>query len=134
MSSISKFLSVSLFKTFIISIVLTMIAYQILNSKYNNTLEQKQGNFIESMAGIFWILVLTICALPVYFNNIDAVRKNPILCILSFFLLPTIVSFVFWYLGNHDGKWLSFYVSTIIFLLTFSFFFYRFIILFKNKN
>ena len=134
MSSISKFLTVSLLKIFAISCLLTMLAYQILNSKYNKTLEQKQGNFIESMTGVFWTLALTICSLTVYFNNIEVVRNKPILCILSFFLLPVTISFVFWYLGNQNGQWLSFYVSTIIFLLTLSFFYYKFTVLYSNKN
>lgn len=134
MNNITRFLSISLFKIFAISCLLTMLAYQILNSKYNHTLEQKQGDFIESIAGVIWTLVLTICSLTVYFNNIEAVRSKPKLCILSFFLSPITVSFIFWYLGNQNGQWLSFYITTIIFLLTLTFYYCRFIILYNKKN
>lgn len=133
MRSISKFLSISLFKTFAISVLLTMLVYQVLNSKYTNTFEKKQGDFIESIAGVFWILVLTICSLTVYFNNLEAVRNSPIFCILSFFLLPVAASFLFWYFNNSNGEWTSFFVSTIIFLLTLFFFYYRFTKLYSQR-
>ena len=123
----SKALSSILFKTFLLSSLFTFIAYQIINSSHNQNFESKQGDFIEAMAGIFWILVLTICSLTIYLNLIDRVKNSPILCFLSFFFLPTIVTFIFRLSGDNSSDWFTFYINTSIFLLTLLFFFLHFI-------
>ena len=125
--NISKVLSGILLKTFLISSLLTFLAYQIINSRDSQSLESKQGDFIEAIAGVFWTLVLTICSLTIYFNLIDPVRNRPILCFLSFFFLPTLVTFIFWSTGDRNSDWLTFYVNTGIFILTLSFFFILFV-------
>jgi cobalamin synthase len=122
----SRYLSLSLLKTFGISSLLTLVVYQIINAKYSHTFEQKQGDFIESMAGIFWILVLTISALTVYLNLINRIRAIPIFSFLSFFFMPLFVSILVWSFGDRNGQWISFYVSTFIFLFTLTFFYIRF--------
>ena len=124
--NISKVLSGILLKTFLISSVLTFIAYQIINSRHSQSLESKQGDFIEAIAGVFWISILTICTLTVYFNIFDRVRNRPILCFLSFFFLPTLVTFIFWSTGDRNSNWLTYYVNTGIFILTLLFFFILF--------
>ena len=125
--NISKVLSVILLKTFFISSLLTFLAYQIINSGHNQSLESKQGDFIEAIAGVFWTLVLTICSLTVYFNLIERIRNKPILCFLSFFFLPVLVTFIFWSSGDRNSEWLAFYVNTIIFILTLCFFYISFV-------
>lgn len=125
--NISKVLSVILLKTFLVSCVLTFIAGQIVNSEHSQSLESKQGDFIEALAGIFLTLVLTISTLTVYFNLIERVRNKPILSFLSFFFLPTFVTLVFWSTGDKDSEWLTFYVNTIIFMLTLCFFYISFV-------
>ena len=120
--NISKVLSGILLKTFLISSVLTFLAYQIINSRHSQSLESKQGNFIEAIAGFFWTLVLTI-----YFNLFNRVRNRPILCFLSFFFLPILVTFIFWSTGDRNSDWLTFYVNTGIFILTLLFFFILFV-------
>lgn len=128
--SISRVLSGILLKTFLISSLLSLLTYQLLNSGNKQSFESKQGDFIESIAGIFLILILTICSLPVYFNQIDKVRKNLILRFLSFFFFPIVAILLFWLLGDHNSEWLSFYVSTGIFLLTLL----TFYVLFSKQN
>jgi len=125
--NISKVLSGILLKTFLISSVLTFLAYQIINSRHSQSLESKQGNFIEAIAGVFWTLVLTICTLTIYFNLFSRVRNRPILCFLSFFFLPILVTFIFWSTGDRNSDWLTFYVNTGIFILTLLFFFILFV-------
>ncbi|HNJ27640.1 MAG TPA: hypothetical protein PLQ40_01725 [Ferruginibacter sp.] len=125
--NISKVLSGILLKTFFISSLLTFLAYQIINSGHNQSLESKQGDFIEAIAGVFWTLVLTICSLTVYFNLIERIRNKPILCFLSFFFLPVLVTFIFWSSGDRNSEWLAFYVNTIIFILTLCFFYISFV-------
>ena len=125
--NISKVLSGILLKTFFISSLLTFLAYQIIDSGHNQSLESKQGDFIEAIAGVFWTLVLTICSLTVYFNLIERIRNKPILCFLSFFFLPVLVTFIFWSSGDRNSEWLAFYVNTIIFILTLCFFYISFV-------
>ena len=125
--NISKVLSGILLKTFLISSLLTFLAYQIINSRHSQSLESKQGGFIEALAGIFWTLVLTICTLTVYFNLIEKVRNRPIFSFLSFFFLPILVSFIFWAAGDRNSEWLTFYVNTIIFISTLCFFYILFV-------
>lgn len=131
-TKISRYLFLSLLKTFVICSVLTLVGYQIINAKYNYTLEQKQGNFIEAIAGVFWTLVLTLSTITVYLNLIKPIRRTPILCFLSFFLLPLLITIFFWYLGDHNGEWLSFYVNTFLFFCTLAFFYIKFN--FSDKN
>ena len=123
----SRYLSVILLKTFGISSLLTIVAYQIINDRYNYTLEQKQGNFIELLAGIFWILGLTISTLTIYLNLIDRIKTSFILCSLSFYFMPLLMSGLVWSFGDHSGEWISFYVSTLIFLGTLTFFYIKFL-------
>lgn len=124
--NISKVLSGILLKTFLISSVLTFLSYQIINSRHSQSLESKQSDFIDAIAGVFWTSILTICTLTIYFNVFDRVRNRPILCFLSFFFLPTLVTFIFWSTGDRNSNWLTFYVNTGIFLLTLLFFFILF--------
>ena len=125
--NITKVLSGILLKTFLISSLLTFFAYQIINARHSQSLESKQGDFIDAIAGVFWTLVLTICTLTIYFNLIDRVRDRPMLCFLSFFFLPLLVTFIFWSTGDKNSHWLTSYVNTLIFILTLSFFFILFI-------
>lgn len=124
--NISKVLPGILLKTFLISSVLTFLSYQIINSRHSQSLESKQSDFIDAIAGVFWTSILTICTLTIYFNVFDKVRNRPILCFLSFFFLPTLVTFIFWSTGDRNSNWLTFYVNTGIFLLTLLFFFILF--------
>ena len=124
--NISKVLSGILLKTFLISSVLTFLSYQIINSRHSQSLESKQSDLIDAIAGVFWTSILTICTLTIYFNVFDRVRNRPIFCFLSFFFLPTLVTFMFWSTGDRNSNWLTFYVNTGIFLLTLLFFFILF--------
>ena len=125
--NISKVLSGILLKTFLISSVLTFLADQIINSRHSQSLESKQGDFIETIAGVIWTLVLTICTLTIYFNLLDRVRNSPILCFHSFFFFPTLVTFIFWSTGDRNSTWFTFYINTGIFILTLLYFFILFV-------
>jgi len=84
---------------------------------YNkSSLEGRQADFIQAIAGIFWILVLTISSLPIYFNLKSIVRQKRILSFISFFFLPILVTIIFWLTGDKDAEWLSFYIATSYFL------------------
>ena len=51
--NISKVLSGILLKTFLISSVLIFLSYQIINSRHSQSLESKQSDFIDAIAGVF---------------------------------------------------------------------------------
>ena len=123
----SRYLSLILLKTFSISSLLTFIACQLINAKYNYTLEQKQGNFIDTLGSIFWMLILTISALTVYLNLVDRIKNSVLLCFLSFFFMPFLISILASSFGDNGSESLSFYVSTIIFLSTLAFFYIKFL-------
>jgi cytochrome bd-type quinol oxidase subunit 2 len=127
MPNISKVLSGILLKTFFLSSLLTVLAYQIIYSRQYQSFESKQGNFIETIGGVFWTLVLTICSLTIFLNLNEKVRNRPILCILSFFFLPTLVTFIIWTIGDRNSEWLTFFINTFIYFLTLSFFYIFFV-------
>lgn len=123
-----QYLSLILLKSFGISCLLTFLTNEIINSKKNIGFDQKQGDFIELMAGLSWIFILTICTLPIYLNLKNVIRTKPLFRFFSFFLMPLVMSFLIWFLGDHSGQWISFYLNTFIFLFTLSFFYVRFLI------
>jgi hypothetical protein len=127
MSKKTRYLSFSLLKTFGISSLLTFIACQLINAKYNYTFEQKQGNFIDTLGSIFWMFILTISTLTVYLNLFDRIQNSILLCFLSFFFMPLLISILASSFGDNGSESLSFYVSTIIFLSTLAFFYIKFL-------
>jgi len=114
--SLFKILSNHLVLTFFTSSLCTFITYSILSSRDKSGLEGRQADFIQAIAGIFWILVLTISSLPIYFNLKSIVRQKRILSFISFFFLPILVTIIFWLTGDKDAEWLSFYIATSYFL------------------
>jgi len=114
--SLFKILSNHLVLTFFTSSLCTFITYSILSSRDKSSLEGRQADFIQAIAGIFWILVLTISSLPIYFNLKSIVRQKRILSFISFFFLPILVTIIFWLTGDKDAEWLSFYIATSYFL------------------
>lgn len=112
-----KILSANLAFTFIASSLVTLITYRILSSRDTSSLEGKQADFIEAIAGIFWILVLTVSSATVYLNLRDRVRRKIILSFISFFLLPILLTILFRTLGHKDTEWLSFYIATSYYLI-----------------
>lgn len=134
MKGISRFLSISLLKTFLLTIILTIVSILILYNPKYRTFEQKQGDAIEYAACIMWIFFLVICALTVYFNNIRIVRENIFLRLNSFFLLPIAFALSVRFSGNKDAQWDSFFISTVIFILIHLFFYYRFTNKYVKKN
>jgi hypothetical protein len=123
----NRFLTFSLIKSFIISCITVMIAYQIVLLDKDQTLEGKQAFFIDALAGIFWVFVLLICSLTVYLNNANFIIQKALLRTFSFFLIPSIATIGVWFWGHQDGQWITFYIGTITFFLCLSFFYYRFL-------
>ena len=124
---ISKLLFFNLLKTFLISSFLVFAFYLAQQTSQTETFEGKQGDFIEALAGIFWILCLTISALTIYLNLIKPIRENKIFCLLSFLALPVMVTLAVLFWDGNMGTWDSFYVYTIIFFLIHTFFFLQFL-------
>jgi hypothetical protein len=104
---VTKTLSLSLLAIFIIGSLLTVVVLNLIHSRYQG-FEEKQGDFIETMASVFLILVLTLCTLPVYFNCMEQVRTKPVLSFCSFFLGPLIVTYLVWHVGGNEDSMASF--------------------------
>lgn len=128
--SLAKFLSFILIKTFLIASVVTILTSTIINSIQSRGMEAKQADFIGTVATLFWILALTLSALTVYLNLKKSIRDTPLFSFLSFFLLPTLAVIAVFISGDRNAKWILFYISTVIFLLTQTFFY----ILFVRQN
>lgn len=125
--SLSKFLSLNLLNTFLISGLFTIISCQIIQSNNTKSLEGNQGDFLETIGAVFWTLFLTISALTIYLNLIKEVRKTTVLNFLAFFFLPLVLTFLFWLLDTGTTGWTTLFVSTIIFLVTHAFFYMKFL-------
>jgi hypothetical protein len=93
----------------------------------DQSMEGKQGDFIERIALLFWTLVLTLSALTIYFNRIKLVREHGVLRFLSFFLLPVFLPALFWLSSEGKTGWSTFFAASIIFLLTHAFFYVMFL-------
>lgn len=132
--SLSKFLSLNLLNTFLISGLFTIIGCQILQSNNTRSLEGNQGDFLETIGAVFWTLLLTISALTIYLNLIKEVRKTTVLSFLAFFFLPIVLTFIVWFLDSVTTGWETFFVSTIIFLVTHTYFYITFLRREKNSR
>jgi hypothetical protein len=122
-----RYFSFLLLKTFAISSTLSIVISKIISSRHGSSFEQKQGDFIESMSLIVWLFVLTLSSIPIYLNQIVKIRSSVTTITLSFFLLPLCVSLLVFDTGNRNSEWLSFFISTAIFIIVLLFFFVKFL-------
>lgn len=122
----AKALGKNLFLTFIISSVLTFLAIRIYYSKEAGSLEGNQGIFIMILASLFWILILSILSLTVFLNLHDKVRKNLLLSILTFYLLPLIATILFYCTSEIKDMWGSFFILTGFYFFIQTCFFIKF--------
>ena len=104
MNTENKKISPILLMSFLCSSVLSLVVHFIINMRSYRGLEQKQADFLESIAGVIWLLFLTICSVTVYFNRIKTVRDSVILSLLSFILLPAIAIGAFWYMNRSTRR------------------------------
>jgi hypothetical protein len=131
---ITLFSTLSLLTVFGISSIVFFFMCQANNAKYADTLEKKEFGFIDMIAGIIWILCLTVSTTTIYLNTVDRVRETRILRFLSFFLMPLTISSLFWFSGDKGTNFDSFYKTTICFLILLAFAYIRFIRIFGNYD
>jgi hypothetical protein len=125
MIPINKYLTYILLKSFFISFFLFLLLNAIFVNGRNRVFEEKQGDFIESMAVAIWLFALTLSSLTVYFNKFKLVRNKSFFRLLSFFLSPLILSLCTWIFGSKNGEWLSFYLSTALFFVILVFYYFK---------
>jgi hypothetical protein len=123
---IAKRLSKGLLFTFLISSVLTFFAIQIYHSKDAGSLEGNQGIFIMILASIFWNLILTISSLTIFLNLYDSIRHKLWISILTYFLLPILVTTLFFITSDFQEMWDSFFIITGLYFLTQTYCFIKF--------
>ncbi|MEO6232403.1 MAG: hypothetical protein ABJB11_23510 [Ferruginibacter sp.] len=123
---IAKRLTKNLLLTFFISSILTFFAIQIYFSKDAGSLEGSQGIFITTLGSIFWILVLAASSLTIFLNLYDKIRLNKLYSALTFYLLPVLVAAIFFIKSGIEKEWDSFFVITILYFFTQTYFFVKF--------
>lgn len=130
MIPINKYLSYILLKTFFISFFLFVISNSVLISGESRVFEEKQADFIESIAIAFWLFALSLSSLSIYLNNFKFIRYKVFYRLLSFFLSPLILSLSIWIFGSKSREWFSFFLSTGLFFLILIYFYCRLTILY----
>ena len=132
--TIAQRLTKNLLFTLLISSGLTFLTVQIIYSKDAGSLEGNSGIAILTIAGVFWSLVLTVSSLTVFFNVNENVRHSLLLSILTFYLLPALVTTIYYLTSDYSEMWSSFFIITALFFLTQTFFFIKFRQLTADKN
>jgi hypothetical protein len=124
---IRNWLSIGLVKVFAGSLMVSMLEVLVVNSANAESLEQKQGDFLEILVIGFWILILAVCTLPVFLNVMEAFRSKPIFRLLSFYLLPLVVTFIFWYFNASRNGATTFWLATFTYFLALAFLHFHFV-------
>lgn len=135
--SISSFLWQNLLYTLLVSGCLTLLACGMFHSKKAAGFEEKQGDFIETIAYVFLNVALTASASTVFLNINTQVRNNRFLGFLSFFLIPLLLILGIVFLDRQSTDSSLLYTVTAIFIATNAFFYLRFITqdtFFEKKN
>jgi len=125
---IAKRLILNLLLTFLFSSFFTFIAISLLYEDKTGSIEGNSGLIIIVLAGTLWNLILTLSSLTVLFNLDEKVRHNKLLCILTFFFLPILVTTIVFIFSGSDFKdmWQPFSIMTLSFMVTHIYFFVKF--------
>ncbi len=89
-----------LFRTLTVNMMLALVSssfvsffmYRAVTSRDANSLEGRQATFLQAVAGVVWIVILTISALTVYLNLIKKVRQHQVVSFLTFFFAPVLLT------------------------------------------
>ncbi|WP_448698993.1 hypothetical protein ACFGVR_18945 [Mucilaginibacter sp. AW1-3] len=130
-----RYLSLILIKTLGLGCLLTFFICEILTSKHTG-FEEKQADFIDLLANIFWIIALTITSLTYFLNILKPIRSKPLYRLLSFFLLPVIlaVTVIGYSIIQGASSIDTLLASTFIFFITLIFFYFRFLAYTKSDR
>lgn len=129
----TRYLTLILIKLFLISLIISYICFFFILRTMSAS---NQANVSSVIFGVSFIIlfILTIGTTTIYLNLLEKIRANKYYCILSFFLLPVILSVQFlFYFGDMELDTLLLYSSLFVpFLLGLTYFYFDFLKFKKN--
>lgn len=125
-NSIAKNITNLLLKTFLISVLATLLILQVITASTSQNLESNQAAFIENLSNVVWIFVLSIGSMVSYLNSGRKFRGNKILRFLSFFLIPCLLISITQLKGGEGTNFTTFYISSGCYLSVLSYFYLNF--------
>lgn len=96
--NLAKTLSLNLLKMFLLTAITAVVALRVLYANsIGSGLEAQQGITILITAMVIWLLLLSRSALTMLLNLSAAIRDRFLPSLLSFFLLPVVISLMLGY-------------------------------------
>lgn len=124
----TRYLTLILLKLFVISLISSYVCFFFILRTMSAGNQANVSNVIFGLSFII-LFILTVGATTIYLNLLEKIRANKYYCILSFFVLPVILSVQFlFYFGDLELSTLLLYSSLFVpFLLALTYFYFDFL-------
>ena len=124
--AIAKQLTKNWLLTFCMSCGLMILTVLIIFSENTGSIEGNSGIIILMIACIVWCFILSVSSLTIFLNLYTSVSSKLWLSILSFFLLPGLVSVAIYTTLNYQEIRECFFVCIGLYFLTHGYFWIQF--------
>ena len=119
---------------FILSIIFSIVAFQIVDLHKNDIFVKNQEDYLDNISTAIYLLGLTLSMLFVFLNLFKPIRNTILLSFLTFYLIPAGLVFAFYYSEGPNTKMDPVTISSIIFFGVVTFFYLRFLFFIKKKR